>query len=130
MLFPFLLPFSISLDQLMSFLLVSKNSFMTKNVNHLSCNANETQYFIFLFGCVRSSLQYTGSSIFMVARKTLSCNMHSQSWHAGSSSLTRDRTQALSIRSSALATGPPRKSRNIVSYCCQFTMVFCLSVLY
>ena len=30
----------------MSLLLVSKNSFMTKDVNHLSCNANEISYFI------------------------------------------------------------------------------------
>ena len=36
----------ISLGTSVSVLLVSKNSFMTKDANHLSCNANETPYFI------------------------------------------------------------------------------------
>ena len=38
--------FFISLSISIYLLLVSKNSFMTKGVNHLSCSINETPYFI------------------------------------------------------------------------------------
>lgn len=125
----FLFFFSIFLDQSMSFLLVSKNSFMTKNVNHLSCDAKwSPRHFIFIWLCQvlvtvhRIFHRHGGTQDPEFAKCTLSHGMQDLVPIQGSN-------PGLGIRSSALATGPPRKSRNIVFYSCQFTMVFCLSIV-
>lgn len=89
--------------------------------------ANEARYFIFLSGCQALVAVHR---IFHRHGGTQDPERHALLSHGMQDLVLRivGSNPGLGIRSSALATGPPRKSQ-IVFYSCQFTMVFCLSIV-
>ena len=77
--FPF-----ISLGISMSLLLISRNSIMSKDASHLSCNANEIPYFVaisLVWHFVLCVLNYTHCICFVLCVLNYNCYFKNKDWH-------------------------------------------------